>query len=149
LPVWAIVLDVIGLCLLALVLVAIYLVSRRRWLARNGGTFDLSVRVRSERAGRGWVLGVGRYSADDLEWFRIFTLSLRPKRRFRRQLLEIERRRMPQGAEEFALYDDAVVIACRYAGEPVELALTGGSLTGLLAWLEAAPPGQAGRELLA
>lgn len=148
-PVWAIVLDVIGLCLLALVLVAIYLVSRRRWLARNGGTFDLSARVRSERAGRGWVLGVGRYSGDELEWFRIFTLSLRAKRRFNRRLLEIENRRGPVGAEEFALYDDAVVVVCRYEGEPLELALTVNALTGLLAWLESAPPGHPGRELRA
>lgn len=146
-PMWAIVLDIIGICLLVLVLVAIYLVSRRRWLSRNGGTFDLSVRVRSERAGRGWVLGIGRYRGDDLEWFRIFTLSVRPKRRFNRQLLTIEERRRPEGVEEFALYDDAVVIACRYAGEPVELALTANALTGLLAWLESAPPGYSGREL--
>ncbi|HET7328764.1 MAG TPA: DUF2550 domain-containing protein [Nocardioidaceae bacterium] len=140
-------LDVIGLCLLALLLVAVYLVSRRRWLARNGGTFDLSVRVRSERPGRGWVLGVGRYSGDELEWFRIFTLSLRPKRRLNRRLLEVENRRDPVGAEEFALYDDAVVAMCRYAGEPLELALTLSALTGLLAWLEAAPPGHSGHEL--
>lgn len=148
-PVWAIVLDVVGLCLLALFLVAVYLVSRRRWLSRNGGTFELSVRVRSDRAGRGWVLGVGRYRGDDLEWFRIFTFSMRPKRRFNRQRLQIEGRRRPVGVEEFALYDDAVVITCRYAGEPVELALTSNALTGLLAWLESAPPGHSGHELRA
>jgi Protein of unknown function (DUF2550) len=140
-PLWAIVLDVIGLCVLALVLVAVLLVVRRRWLARHGGTFDLSVRVRSDRAGRGWALGVGRYNIDELEWFRIFTLSLRPRRSFRRKLLEIEDRREPVGVEEFALYDDAIVVAGRYAGEPIELALTSAALTGLLAWLEAAPPG--------
>ena len=30
--------------------------------------------------GRGWLLGIGRYSGDQLEWFRIFSLSPRPKR---------------------------------------------------------------------
>ena len=143
-PLWAIVLDVIGVCLLLLVLVVVYLVLRRRWLARRGGTFDLSVRVRPDRAGRGWVLGVGRYSGDQLQWFRIFTLSLRPKREFSRRLLEIQGRRTPAGAEEFALYEDAVVVMCRYSGEPIEMALTNSALTGLLAWLEAAPPGLAG-----
>ena len=37
-PVWAIVLDAAGLLALALILVAVYLIFRRRLLARNGGT---------------------------------------------------------------------------------------------------------------
>ena len=56
-------------------------------LSRNGGTFELSHRVRSGRAGRGWVLGLGRYSGDDLEWFRIFSLSPRPRHVWRRTSL--------------------------------------------------------------
>ena len=141
-PVWAIVLDAAGLLALALILVAVYLIFRRRLLARNGGTFDLSVRVRPQRPGRGWVLGVGRYDADALDWFRIFSLSLRPAKTYQRSELETGRRRTPQGAEEYALYDDAVVVECRYGDEPVELAMTEDALTGLLAWLEAAPPGR-------
>jgi hypothetical protein len=141
-PVWAMVLDAAGLLALALILVAVYLVVRRRLLARYGGTFDLSVRVRSHRPGRGWVLGVGRYNSDALEWFRIFSLSLRPAHTYSRRRLEVGRRRTAQGAEEYALYDDAVVVECRYAGELVELAMTEAALTGLLAWLEAAPPGR-------
>ena len=58
---------------------ALCLVVRRRWISRPGGTFELSVRVRSGRAGRGWVLGVGRYTGDDLELFRIFSLAFRPR----------------------------------------------------------------------
>ena len=141
-PVWAVVLDAAGLVALALVLVAVYLVVRRRLLARNGGTFDLSVRVRAHRSGRGWVLGVGRYNADALEWFRIFSLSMRPARTYRRPLLEVGARRTAEGAEEYALYDDAIVVDCRYGDQPVELAMTDAALTGLLAWLEAAPPGR-------
>ena len=141
-PVWAIVLDAAGLVALALVLVAVYLVVRRRLLARNRGTFDLSVRARSHKAGRGWVLGVGRYNADALEWFRIFSLSMRPARTYRRPLLQVGPRRGAQGAEEYALYDDAIVVECRYAHEVVELAMSESALTGLLAWLEAAPPGR-------
>jgi Protein of unknown function (DUF2550) len=141
-PVWAIVLDTAGLLALALVLVAVYLVVRRRLLARYGGTFDLSVRVRSHRPGRGWVLGVGRYNNDALEWFRIFSLSLRPAKTYRRNKLEVGQRRSARGAEEYALYDDAIVVECRYADQSVELAMTESALTGLLAWLEAAPPGR-------
>ena len=141
-PVWAMVLDTAGLVALALVLVAVYLVVRRRLLARYGGTFDLSVRVRSQRPGRGWVLGVGRYNNDALEWFRIFSLSLRPAQTYRRNNLEVGQRRNAQGAEEYALYDDAIVVECFYSDQPVELAMTEAALTGLLAWLEAAPPGR-------
>jgi hypothetical protein len=141
-PVWAIVLDVAGLLALALILVAVYLIVRRRLLARSGGTFDLSVRVRAYRPGRGWVLGVGRYNSDALEWFRIFSLSVRPARTYRRSRLEVGPRRSVQRVEEYALYDDAIVVECRYGGEPVELAMTEAALTGLLAWLEAAPPGR-------
>jgi len=136
------VLDTAGLLALALVLVAVYLVVRRRLLARYGGTFDLSVRVRSHRPGRGWVLGVGRYNNDALEWFRIFSLSLRPAKTYRRNKLEVGQRRSAHGAEEYALYDDAIVVECRYADQAVELAMTESALTGLLAWLEAAPPGR-------
>jgi hypothetical protein len=79
-PWWAWLLDAAGALLLLALLYGIALVVRRRWISRDGGTFEFSVRVRSERAGRGWVLGVGRYSGDHLEWFRIFSLSPRPKR---------------------------------------------------------------------
>ena len=42
------------------------LVVRRRVLSRHGGTFELSHRVRpDEEPGRGWLLGLGRYSGDD------------------------------------------------------------------------------------
>lgn len=141
-PVWAVALDAVGMLALALVLVAAYLIVRRRVLSRNGGTFDLSVRLRTQRPGRGWVLGVGRYDNDALEWFRIFSVSLRPARTYQRRILRVGARREITGPEEYALYDDAVVVECRYRDDLVELALTESALTGLLAWLEAAPPGR-------
>ena len=69
----------------AVVLLLVLLLRRRprrppRWLSRHGGTFELSYRARAvARAGRGWLLGLGRYSGDSLEWFRIFSLSPRPE----------------------------------------------------------------------
>jgi hypothetical protein len=67
---------------------------------------------------------------------------VRPARTYRRSRLEVGPRRSVQRVEEYALYDDAIVVECRYGGEPVELAMTEAALTGLLAWLEAAPPGR-------
>ena len=78
-PWWQWLVDAAGVLLLLVLVYGLCLVVRRRWLSRNGGTFEFSVRVRSGRAGRGWVLGLGRYSVDELEWFRIFSLSPRPE----------------------------------------------------------------------
>ena len=40
---------------------------RRRWLAREGGAIEVSLRLKQRRHGGGWVLGVGRYAGDELE----------------------------------------------------------------------------------
>ena len=93
------------------------LVVRRRLLARHGGTFELSCRVRSERAGRGWLLGLGRYSGDSLEWFRLFSLSPRPKRVWERQELSYSGQREPIGTERMSLYPDHVVVQCHTSRE--------------------------------
>lgn len=141
-PWWAWLLDAVGALLLLALLYGIALVVRRRWISRDGGTFEFSVRVRSTRAGRGWVLGVGRYNGEYLEWFRIFSLSPRPKVRFSRADLEYVGRRDPDGAESHALYTGHTVVLCRTSTGPLEVAMSPAALTGFLAWLEAAPPGQ-------
>ncbi|WP_205470984.1 DUF2550 domain-containing protein [Nocardioides sp. SYSU D00038] len=140
-PWWEWLLDAAGALLVLVVLAGVALVVRRRVIARNGGTFELSHRVRSERAGRGWLLGVGRYSGERLEWFRIYSLSPRPKRTWVRSTLSYEGRRDPEGPELLALYPDHLVIECRSADGPVDLAMSSQSLTGFQAWLESRPPG--------
>jgi hypothetical protein len=140
-PVWEWALDIVGLCLLLALLYGIALIVRRRLLARHGGTFELSYRARAEHQGRGWLLGIGRYSGQSLEWFRIFSLSPRPKRVWARDLLEYAGRRSPAGAEELSLYDGHVVASCRYADQPLEVAMSEASLTGFQSWLESGPPG--------
>ncbi|KRE95776.1 hypothetical protein ASG76_05720 [Nocardioides sp. Soil774] len=140
-PVWELVLDLVGLVLLLALLYGISLIVRRRLLARHGGTFELSYRVRTEHPGRGWLLGIGRYSGQSLEWFRIFSLSPRPKRVWARDLLDYSGRRAPAGPEEMSLYDGHVVASCHYDGEPLEIAMSEASLTGFQSWLESGPPG--------
>ena len=138
---WQWVIDVAGVLLLVVLCYGVALILRRRYLARHGGTFELSHRVRPHRDGRGWVLGLGRYSGERLEWFRIFSISLRPKRSWARTDLSYDGRREPLGAELLSLYPDHLVIQCQSRGEVVELAMSPGSLTGFQAWLEARPPG--------
>ena len=138
---WEWLLDVSGIVLLLLLAYGLGLVLRRRFLARHGGTFELSHRLNADAPGRGWVLGLGRYSGESLEWFRIFTLWPQPKRVWDREQLMYDGRREPIGAEQASLYPDHVVIRCASRSGEVELAMSPASLTGFQAWLEAKPPG--------
>lgn len=138
------VVDVLAV-LLGLALVALgLLVLRRRFISRSGGTFDCSLRLRpaaNPKSGQGWTLGIARYSGESLEWYRVFSYALRPKRVFGRRDLQVVDRREPQGAEAFSLLSGAVVVRCVEPGGPVELALSRDTLTGFLAWVESSPPG--------
>jgi Protein of unknown function (DUF2550) len=131
----------IGLMLVSLLMLAV----RRRWLDRVGATFDCSLRLRMTTPGAGWVLGVGRYSEGILEWFRFFSYSLRPRMVFPRRNVRVLETRMPDPVEALALKPDEKVLRIEmYDGSAEaewELAMSGESLTGLLSWLEAAPPG--------
>src|SRR3954451_12499942 len=138
---WQWLLDSAGVALVVLTCYGLLLVVRRRVLSRNGGTFELSLRVRSSEAGRGWVLGLGRYREERLEWFRIFSPSPRPRRTWQRSVLEITGQREPTGAEAFALYGGHLVVECRTPRGPVELAMSPSALTGFSSWLESGPPG--------
>ncbi|MEV7201571.1 DUF2550 domain-containing protein [Streptomyces griseoluteus] len=131
----------------ALVVVGLFLFGlRRRLIQRSGGTFDCSlrwdVREQSDVNGKGWSYGVARYNGDRIEWFRVFSYALRPRRVLERSRIEVAGRRLPEGEEELALLSDAVILACVHEGTHLELAMSEDALTGFLAWLEAAPPGQ-------
>lgn len=127
----------VGLAVLALGL----LVLRRRVIARRGGTFDCSLRLWEGPRGQGWALGIGRYAGESLEWYRVFSYALRPKRVLGRRHLEVLERRQPQDSEAFSLLSGATVVRCLDDGKPVEVAMSPESLTGFLSWVESAPPG--------
>ncbi|MCP9957254.1 DUF2550 domain-containing protein [Streptomyces sudanensis] len=119
---------------------------RRRLIQRSGGTFDCSLRwdapEEGDPSGKGWVYGVARYGGDRIAWFRVFSYAPRPRRVLERDSIEVLNRRMPDGEEELALLSDSVVLGCLHRGTRLELAMSEDALTGFLAWLEAAPPGQ-------
>jgi hypothetical protein len=140
-PNWEWLLESAAVVLLLVLLVGVALVVRRRWLSRHGGTFELSYRAQASTPGRGWLLGLGRYAGDSLEWFRIFSLSPRPKRVWPRGTLSYITRREPEGVEQLSLYPGHVVIQCDTPAGVVELALGSSSLMGFQSWLEAGPPG--------
>ncbi len=140
-PVWQWLLDSAGAVLLVVLLFGLFLVARRRVLSRHGGTFELSVRDGNKPDSRRWVLGMGRYREDSLDWYRIFSPLPVPKRSWSRNDLTFVSQREPRGSEEYSLYAGHVVVVCETPSGEVELAMSPSSLTGLSSWLEAGPPG--------
>jgi len=141
-PIWEWLLESAAGVLLLVLVLGVALIVRRRWLSRHGGTFELSYRARATQPGRGWLLGLGRYTGDRLEWFRIFSLSPRPRFVYERRTLEFVARREPEGVEGYSLYSGHIVVTCRTPAGLLEVAMSPEALTGFLAWLEAGPPGQ-------
>jgi hypothetical protein len=181
-----VVIGILGLLAASAVLAYVSFVFRRWVIARRGGTFDCSLRMRPagvprvaggadppddgsagngrnagnggghagnggnggngeqtrQDLGQGWTLGTARYAEDMLEWYRVFSFSPRPRWVFPRRELEVRGRRVPDGAEALALLSGAVVLECSWRERWVELAMADDTMTGFLAWLEAAPPGQ-------
>ncbi|WGL51238.1 DUF2550 domain-containing protein [Nocardioides sp. BP30] len=139
---WEWVLTPLSVVLALFLVLVVALMIRRRIISRHGGTFELSYRARATSPGRGWLLGVGRYSGSTLEWFRVFSLAPVPKRTWERTGLVYAASRIPQGGEELALYPDHLVVECRTLdGALVELAMAPQSLIGFQAWLESRHPG--------
>jgi len=130
---------VLVVALLPLLVVAF----RRRLLQRGGGAVELSLRLGASTPGRGWALGVGHLQGDELRWYRVFSLGVRPRRTLLRRELHVVRRRQPGRSEALALLEGAVVMECSTPSGPVELAMSPSAETGFLAWLESAPPGPA------
>jgi len=119
------------------VLAAAGVAARRFLLERGGGTVECGLR----KPGGSWRLGVASYRPEELWWYRIFGISMRPSQTFPRRDLTVDSRRPPTDAEATSLGPGMIVVECRLVGGRVELALAEAALTGLLAWLEASPPG--------
>jgi hypothetical protein len=141
-PWWEELLDALVALLVVVALAGAAIVARRTLLARHGGTFELSYRVRATSPGRGWVLGTGRYTGDRLEWFRFFSLWPRPKCVWHRGDIAFDSTRDPVGAESMALFSDHVIVVCHTReGEDLEVAMGSRSLIGFQAWIESRNPG--------
>jgi hypothetical protein len=138
---WLGVLESLGLLLALAVLLLVLLAARRRWLSRSGGTFECSLRLRTATPGAGWVLGVGRYHGGQLEWFRFFSFAVRPREVFLRGRVRVADTREPDPVEAVSLTAESRILALELGPQTRELAMSEDSLLGLLAWLEAAPPG--------
>jgi Protein of unknown function (DUF2550) len=113
---------------------------RRTLIERGGGSVECGLR----RAGdRRWRLGLAAYQPDELRWYPVFGLRLRPGEFFARRALSVVSRRPADPVEMTSVGSGAVVLECATgkAAERIELAFSEAALPGFLAWLEAAPPG--------
>jgi hypothetical protein len=135
-------LEAVVAVLVITALLLIGVVSRRRFLTRDVGAFDCSLRLGPSATGKGWRLGVARYESDRIDWYRVFSPSPRPAESLVRAELDVQERRRPAGQEAFAVLAGSIIARCRYRGELVELAMTEQAYTGFASWLESAPPGQ-------
>jgi hypothetical protein len=158
--------------LIILVLAAVGIAARRFLLERGGGTVECGLR----KENGSWRLGVASYQREELCWYGVFGLSMRPDEVFPRRDLTVVLHRLPTVAEAASLGPGVVVVECQLGEDSSQFGLTPGSsdpasaaprlaggsrgpartahltgvfelamgeaaLTGLLAWLEAAPPG--------
>lgn len=134
--------KVLGIVVGLTALFLLVLFVRRMLIVRGGGTVELSLRLYRKQDGRGWALGLARFSGDNLNWYRMFSFGLRPRRILSRSDLVVLSRRDPTNAETIALMSGSVVIECITDDGPVELAMNYQALTGFLSWLESAAPGR-------
>ena len=130
--------------LILLMVAAAGIAARRFLLERGGATVECGLRQR----GRSWRLGVASYQLDEFRWYGIFGVSMRPEQTFPRRDLAVVARRPPTEEEVTILGPGRIVAECQLGasgggGEAgtVDLAMAESALTGLLAWLESAPPG--------
>jgi len=127
--------------LIILILAAVGIAARRFLLERGGGTVECGLRRGPDAS---WRLGLASYRPEELWWFGALGLTMRPDVVFPRRDLTVVSRRLPTEAEAASLGPGMIVVECRVGedtGGTIELALGEEALTGLLSWLEAAPPG--------
>jgi uncharacterized protein DUF2550 len=138
------ILEIFGICVLALLVVLLAIFLRRRLLKAGGGTIRLQVRVSTMVLGRGWSSGIGQFVGDELRFHRMFSFGVRPKRVLNRRTLAVGRRRLPEGPERLTMPGHWVILLCTTGRAQLEIAMAESTVTGFLSWLEAGPPGQPG-----
>lgn len=128
----------VGLLAAGALIPVIWLIVRRRWLAGKGRIFECSLK----RPGAGWTLGVARFRGNDLEWYRVFSLSLRPRVTFHRHETRVLTVRKPTASESTELYDGHLVTELAGHNAGYLLAMSRPDLTAFSSWTEAGAPGR-------
>jgi hypothetical protein len=134
------VLEIAGICVVALLALLFAVFFRRRLLRLGGGTIRVQVRISTLVPGRGWSPGLGQFVGDELRFHRMFSLAIRPKRVLDRRTMVVRERRIPAGPERLTMPGHWVILRCDTAGVALDIAMAETTVTGFLSWLEAGPP---------
>lgn len=135
---------IIVVCVIAILCMPfVGLYARRRWLTGHGGLFDCAYRTGDGVPGSGWVLGLARYRGEQLEWYRAFSLALRPSLQFPRGGTSFTHQRPSSGLEAVVLFDASRIVTLkdRVTLREHSLAMDPDAAMALMSWLESAPPG--------
>lgn len=137
------VVDALGVVVLLVAAVLGAVALRRRQLLHRPGAMECALRRNPRPGGGGWSLGVARFTASELEWHRVLSLSPRPAFVLGRIGAEVLHRRTALPVEHMASTVGGCVLALDLLPHhhQVEVAVAPAVLTALVAWLEAAPPG--------
>ena len=138
------VLEIFGICVVALLAILFALLLRRRLLMGGGGTIRLQIRVSTLVPGRGWSTAVGQFAGGQLRIHRLFSFAFRPKRILDRGTTTVEDQRSPQGPERLTIPGHWIILRLATPLDEIEITMAESTVTGFLSWLEAAPPGPPG-----
>ena len=139
------ILEFVGICVVALLVLLFAIFFRRRLLMFGGGTIRLQVRISTRVPGRGWSAGIGQFVGDELRYHRMFSFAIRPKCVLDRCSVSVTQARLPEGPERLNMPGHWIILRCTNGSADLEIAMAESTVTGFLSWLEAGPPGQAGR----
>ncbi len=103
--------------LVILIVAAASIAARRFLLERGGGTVECGLRKGSGP----WRLGLASYQREELCWFGIFGLSMRPDEVFPRRDLTVVSRRLPSDAEAASLGPGMIVVECKLGDDASQL----------------------------
>ena len=123
-----------------IVVFVVWLIVRRRVLGRSGGQFECSWK-HSSAPPSAWALGFARYEDDTLQWFRGVSLAVRPHALLDRTRTVVVAQRTPGAGEAEMLAGGNRIVTLECDAKTCDVAMSADALMGLLAWLDAAPPG--------
>jgi hypothetical protein len=136
---------VVVLACLAVLAAIVYLVWRRHRLVSGRGAFDCYFRKADVPQNHRWRHGIVRYRRDAVVWFPLLAFGFKPACRIPRLRIHVGPVRMPTPSEQRQLFEGQSIVRLTPAGDDAvacEWAMAPSAANGLLAWTEAAPPGE-------
>jgi hypothetical protein len=128
----------------AAVIMLVYLAWRRRRLGSGRGAFECYYRKAGAKEAAHWHHGIVRYRRDAVVWFPLLAFGFKPRWSVPRLRVRIGHPRPPTDREQLTLMTGQTIVPITPDGSDVTLewAMAPNAADGLVAWAEAAPPGE-------